>query len=278
MNFVTENITPIKAQEYLKTSLGNRPISKPTVQSYADTMKKGGWMMNGVAIIFDVEGHLIDGHHRMHAVILAGIPVKMEVCRGVPSEAFTTYDCGRRRNLGQLLAMQKVKNYNLVASIVSVNYTLVRTGKIWSNNNTDNGKKTRTNEENYELFQRDPQGFINAGEDAMSVINKVRGMLSGSWIGGLIYYLTHTGGYEKEYVIHFFENVCSYDDGDIQPANVLRKRILDNKIRNVSLLTSQLFAFIVISWNAYVQNRTLSFLRYNPDKEEFPQLILKENQ
>ena len=39
MSYVTENITPEKAQVYLKTSLGNRPISQPTVLSYADSMK-----------------------------------------------------------------------------------------------------------------------------------------------------------------------------------------------------------------------------------------------
>lgn len=165
MNFVTENITPAKAQEYLNTSTGNRPISKSTVHSYADTMKQGGWMLNGVPIVFDTDGHLLDGHHRLEAITLAGIPVKMDVCRGVQSEAFTTYDCGRHRSLGQLLAMQQVKNYNTVGSVVACNETLVRTGRIYPNNSVTSGhQRRRTNTESYEIYTRDP--FMGSGTTA----------------------------------------------------------------------------------------------------------------
>jgi hypothetical protein len=39
MQTVIETITPAKAVEYRNSSLGNRPLSKTTVKSYADTMK-----------------------------------------------------------------------------------------------------------------------------------------------------------------------------------------------------------------------------------------------
>lgn len=273
MNFVTENITPAKAQEYLNTSMGNRPISKPTVHSYADTMKQGGWIMNGVPIVFDTEGHLLDGHHRLEAIKMAGIPVKMDVCRGVAAEAFTTYDCGRHRSLGQLLAMQRVKHYNCVGSVVSVNETLVKYGKIWANNKSGTAGRRRTNTESYELYTSDPKGYNKAAEDAVRLVNIAR-ILNGSWIGGLIYYLTHTGGYDYDYVLKFFESVCSLDDGDIQPANLLRKRILREKLSNTTLIASQLFAFICIAWNAYVTGKELKFIRYNDKIEEYPHLIL----
>lgn len=275
MNFVTENITPAKAQEYLNTSMGNRPISKPTVHSYADTMKQGGWMLNGVPIVFDTEGHLLDGHHRLEAITLAGIPVKMDVCRGVQSEAFTTYDCGRHRSLGQLLAMQQVKNYNTVGSVVACNETLVRTGRIWTNNAVGPGGRKRTNTENYDIYTRDPKGYNYAAEEAVRLVHVAR-ILNASWIGGLIYYLTHTGGYDHQYVVKFFESICSLDDGDIQPANMLRKRILREKLSNVKLTTSQLFAFICIAWNAYIMGKELKIIRFNDKIEEYPHLILSD--
>lgn len=275
MNFVTENITPAKAQEYLNSSLGNRPISKPTVHSYADTMKKGNWMMNGVPIVFDTEGHLLDGHHRLEAITLAGIPVKMDVCRGVQSEAFTTYDCGRHRSLGQLLAMQSVKNYNIVGSVVACNETLVHTGRIYANNSTVAGcRRKRTNTESYDIYTRDPNGYNQAAEDAARLVHTAR-ILNASWIGGLIYYLTNTGGYERRYVLDFFESLCSLDDGVIQPANMLRKRILKEKLSNTNLIASQLFAFICIAWNAYVNGKELKLIRYNDKIEEYPHLILR---
>ena len=274
MNFVTENITPAKAQEYLNTSTGNRPISKSTVHSYADTMKQGGWMLNGVPIVFDTDGHLLDGHHRLEAITLAGIPVKMDVCRGVQSEAFTTYDCGRHRSLGQLLAMQQVKNYNTVGSVVACNETLVRTGRIYSNNSvTSDHRRKRTNTESYEIYTRDPKGYNQAADDAVRLVHTAR-ILNGSWIGGLIYYLTHTGGYDRNFVLTFFESICSLDDGMVQPANMLRKRILREKLSNTNLIASQLFAFICIAWNAYVTGKELKIIRFNDKVEEYPHLIL----
>ena len=54
MQYVTENITPAKALEYINTNKdNNRPISKSVVHSYADTMKKGKWLLNGECIIFE---------------------------------------------------------------------------------------------------------------------------------------------------------------------------------------------------------------------------------
>ena len=274
MSYVTENITPAKAQEYLNTSKGNRPISKVTVRSYADTMKQGKWMLNGVPVVFDVDGHLLDGHHRLEAVTLAGIPVKMDVCRGVSPDAFTTYDCGRHRNVGQLLAMQGVKNYNTVGSIVICNEVLVKTGRVWANNNARQDEHKRTNSDAYDLYMRDPEGFNQTGEDVVRLVTKAR-ILKGSTLGGLIYFLTHSGGYDRKYVMKFFECVCSLEDNSVQPAVMLRNRIIKERMSNTELKTSQLFAFIVISWNAYVEGRNLSFLRYLKENEQYPRLILK---
>ena len=232
-------------------------------------------MLNGVPIVFDTEGHLLDGHHRLEAITLAGIPVKMDVCRGVQSEAFTTYDCGRHRSLGQLLAMQSVKNYNTVGSVVAVNETLVKSGRIWTNNSVLSNGRKRTNSESYELYTRDPKGYNQAAEDAVRLVHTAR-ILNASWIGGLIYYLTNTGGYDRNYVLAFFESICSLDDGDIQPANMLRKRILREKLSNVKLTTSQLFAFICIAWNAYITGKELKIIRFNDKIEEYPHLILSD--
>ena len=55
MNYVTENITPAKALEYINTNKdNNRPISKSVVHSYADTMKKGKWLLIGLVVLIAI--------------------------------------------------------------------------------------------------------------------------------------------------------------------------------------------------------------------------------
>lgn len=93
-----EWVTPDMAQDYLTHSKGNRAISRYRVDMYADMMKQGKWQLTGQGISFDEAGVLKDGHHRLNAIIQAGVPVFMWVCRDVPKES-TEYDTGYGRNM-----------------------------------------------------------------------------------------------------------------------------------------------------------------------------------
>lgn len=277
MNYVTENITPAKAQQYLQTSQGNRPVSKPTVLSYADTMKKGGWLLNGMCIIFDSDGHLIDGHHRLLAVIEAGIPVRFDVCRGISADAFTTYDCGRHRTIGQLLAMQGTKHYNLVGAIVTANDMLIKRGKLTGNTSIGShvGRGKQTNAEKYELYRRDPEGFEATAVVIVRLLSRVR-IMQGSWAGGIYYYLTHTGGYSEAEVLPFFEALFSVDTTDVAVADMLRKAITKATMSGKKLLPEQLWGLTAKAWNYYAEGANPKILRFQPTVEDLPLLKTKE--
>lgn len=280
-NTVIERITPEKAREYFNTSIGEgrnaRPVSKTYIQSYADTMRKGRWMLNGVPIIFDNEGHLIDGCHRMLAVEKAGITVAFEVRRGVTPEAFTTYDCGRHRTLGQLLAMQGTKHYNLVASIVVANERLIKSGRLYENNNapTSNGEFSRVRQSNYDKYdnyRRDPKGFDEA---ALIVRGHASHSIPQSWVAGIYYYLTHTGGYDNDFVKEFLIQTISMETAKHPTVELLRRRLLTERLKNRKLDASFLFALIAKTWNAYATGRDLKVLKWNADEEKVPALLLK---
>lgn len=275
MNFVTENITPAKAQEYLQTSLGNRPTSNPTVQSYADTMKKGKWMLNGMCIIFDTEGHLIDGHHRLMAVIKAGIPVKFDVARGISADAFTTYDCGRHRTLGQLLAMQGTKHYNMVASIVVANEALEKKGRLFTNNSTSAkiGRGKMTNTEKYDLYRQDAEGFDRVGVIMCRLRSQCR-IVECSWAGGMYYYLTHTGGYDEDFVLAFFEALFTLDTPDIEVVNQLRKVLTKDAMAIKKMPIEARWAYIAKAWNYYAAGECPKLLKW-AQTENIPALKLK---
>ena len=275
---VTENITPAKAREYLNTSTGNRPLSKVFILSYADTMKKGAWLLNGVPIIFDVNGHLLDGHHRLQAVITAGIPVRFDVMRGAPAEAFSTYDNGRHRTVGQLLAMQGVKHYNLIGSIVNANQRLIKSGRLWENNSVDSGphckEPKRTNDDNYQLYRKDPKGYDKVAETIVRLQSKCR-IISASWAGGLYYYLTHTGCYSEEEVNPFFEALYTLDSDAIPAVTLLRKAITKEALSGRKMKAETLWAFLVKAWNTYISGEDRKILRYQ-SSESLPELILNK--
>lgn len=283
MQTVIETITPAKAVEYRESSLGNRPLSKTTIRAYADTMKQGKWMLNGVPIIFDDNGHIIDGHHRIEAIILAGIPVQMTVCRGVPSEAFVTIDQGRSKNLGQLLAMQQVENYNNVAAIVNGNKSLVLNGRMWTNCGART--KGRANAEYYEEYKRNAEDYQEAASFACEMYRQAR-ILKPSWVGSLYYYLSHTGGYDKDYVKTFFASVSRLETSGISAADQLRNYIIRSERTNVNNINQKsnlimrhefLFAIVCKAWNAYVSGKKVERYNFNPEKETYPRLKLNTN-
>lgn len=97
------NITPATAENYLRTSMGHRPLRRQVIMSYANTMKAGLWKMNGETICFDKDGHLLNGHHRLEAVKKSGATVPMLIVYGVDDGSAATYDCGKRRTAADVL-------------------------------------------------------------------------------------------------------------------------------------------------------------------------------
>ena len=77
-------ITPDMAKKWLATSTRNRSISPTTVKAYAADMRAGAWKITHQGIGFNVDRELVDGQHRLSAVVEADIPVTMPVTHGLP--------------------------------------------------------------------------------------------------------------------------------------------------------------------------------------------------
>ena len=71
----------------------------------ARDMRDGKWMLTHEGIAFSSNGRLLDGQHRLRAIVLAGIPVEMFVWFNVPPQALLAINHGRRRNLVDALGL-----------------------------------------------------------------------------------------------------------------------------------------------------------------------------
>lgn len=111
-------ITRDKAGEMLAANTANRPVSKPTVRAYAEAMRRGDWLVTHQGIAFDSNGVLVDGQHRLAAVIEADLPVEMTVFTDVAPDSFDVLDTGKRRNAADVLAIEAEKSTTLLAAMV----------------------------------------------------------------------------------------------------------------------------------------------------------------
>lgn len=98
-----EIVTPEKAKEYLERNTDNyRKLDMSKVRILADEMKSGRWQLNGESIRFAKSGKLLDGQHRLAAILKANVPVKTAVTFDVDDDV-TIFDIGTSRSQVQIL-------------------------------------------------------------------------------------------------------------------------------------------------------------------------------
>ena len=120
------NVTPKLAAEWLQNNFVNRPLSEDTVIAYARDMMNGVWTRTHQGIAFNDLDALIDGQHRLHAVIRSGRTVPMMVTFGLPAKIegaeMTTMDAvdrGKPRSVADQLKIQHgLKNGSAIAMVV----------------------------------------------------------------------------------------------------------------------------------------------------------------
>ena len=79
-----EKITPAIAKKYLACNVKNRPVRQNHLKALINEMRQGIYLETHQGIAFNTNGELIDGQHRLMAVIESGATVTMPVARGLP--------------------------------------------------------------------------------------------------------------------------------------------------------------------------------------------------
>ncbi|MFF9268642.1 hypothetical protein [Streptomyces rochei] len=99
------DITPDMAADWLenRSFAGNRKTSKAKAEQLAAAMKAGRFLETHQGIAFDTEGLQIDGRHRLTAVVLANVTVRMWVFPDQTRDTFDVIDTGYARAASQFL-------------------------------------------------------------------------------------------------------------------------------------------------------------------------------
>ncbi len=121
------DVTPEMAKTWLGNNFRNRPISDDTVEAYARDMTNGTWVPTHQGVAFNDRDELIDGQHRLHAIVRCGLTIRMMVTFGLPSviagKEMTTMDAvdrGRMRSVADQLKIQHgLKDGSAIAGICS---------------------------------------------------------------------------------------------------------------------------------------------------------------
>ena len=90
-----QRIGPEIAEQYIEGMSKNRNISQRDVESLARAMKQGLWREDaGDPIRLNSDGQMIDGQHRMWAIVESGCEFSFLVIRGIDNSAQMIMDTG----------------------------------------------------------------------------------------------------------------------------------------------------------------------------------------
>lgn len=91
------NVSPAKAAEWLMRNTHNRPIRRQHIATLLRAIEKNEWRLGNDAIAFDSNGVLLNGQHRLTAIVESGKTLPVMVVRGLDPKAQFAMDTGKKR-------------------------------------------------------------------------------------------------------------------------------------------------------------------------------------
>ena len=252
-------ITPELAAKILSKNTSNRKISISTIKKYVESIKSGDWRLNGVPIIVAKDGRLVDGQHRLTAIIQANTSIESIVVTGVDFDVFSTVDRGKVRSNSDLLSINGNKNsYKLATAIRS--YHKIACG----NHNINPSEQELIGYADNEAINHYVFKYVG---------HKNRYVIPASFIGVCAALHDIQG---IDIATDFFEKVMSGANlSETSPEYILRERFINIR-KGTQLHWSILLAISIKAANAKILNQNIKLLRYNVEIDKFPRLIGQE--
>lgn len=260
-------IDPDTARELLGRNTHNRPPRKMAVDSYAQDMGNGDWRWTGDPIRLAIDGTVLDGQHRLLAVIESGVTLPFLVVSGLPMEAQENIDAGVPRKFQDVLALRGEASASSLAALVRKVHDW-KAGKrsFGAGGKATHAQLSRTLEAHPEL-----RHFQKVAGNAAAAWGDMPASLIGLawWVFDAI---------DREDADHFFTRLSdgqNLSSGD--PIYELRKQLASMR-NNVRGERSQryMLALTIKAWNAYRRGEKVLQLKFREGgakPEQFPEPI-----
>lgn len=256
---ITANIETIgvkEAAEFLQFNTCNRPLSRRVVEHLSNEMLQGRWKFNGETIVFDSEGVLRNGQHRLNAILKARWRAQFLVVRGINPNAFSTMDCGKTRNGQDALALLGHQNAKVKANAL-----------VWIDRYYNNLVQTKAAH-----AKASPSKVVELSEKYHDFTVTEKGRSLG--VQTIYNVCRHIFSVlDSEIAEDFLEKVeIGENINSSSPEYLLRNRLIANKGSVSKLNNTYILAIFIKAWNSRRVGKPIKCLKFS-EGEEFPTAI-----
>ena len=271
-------VTPEIAKNWLTANTMNRKMDDGTVNYYADQMKKDFWTLSPDAITFSDTHKLLNGQHRLRAVVVSGKSVYMSVTFSMPEECFKNIDRQKVRSNGDVLQMHGIKSSRMMSAGIS-KYHALRNNlvarnackNIYAAPTSANSKLSITDILN--TYKSMPEVWDETALAADRYYSKFRYFGQSDYLAYIVY-LTKWKNHPQEKVNDFFTQLShggTYVKN--QTIQLLRDKLTENAISKTKMTGLYRNAIITKTWNAFVTGREVQRFFFNSNKEQKTELL-----
>ena len=263
-------VTPEYAKMLLEKNVSNRSLNKVTVDWYARQMKEGQWTVSGQSISISDKDTLLDGQHRLAAIIKANVSLWFVIAFNVPYNSFINYDNMRTRGTSDAFYIEGIKNNIKISATIS-KYKGLKTGNLSYAGFGVGGKGLAgvkknikyTNKEALEIYYSNAELFQEITNLSKILCNR-KALFTETQIGAIMYYLIIDKMNDKDEVFSFFIQLFTNENVKNKTIYYLREKLIDDAMNQYKMTPRMKYVFLVKAWNAYIT------------KKEFKRFIYKE--
>ncbi len=261
-------VTPHQARAWLLKNNMNRPVNKDNLALLAKEMKSKNFHLTGESIKIAEDGTLLDGQHRLMAIVESGIAVKMFVMKGLPKEAFKFIDTGRMRQAGDVLGIDGIKNPSKIAAVVKFIIAFKRGQYFSAANQRTRGATKITNVMVSDFASKNIKSLYDSYGFGFG---KGKRLIAGTLISSMHFLFKNID--EKaadDFINKLVEGTNLTKES---PIFMLHEKFIMDARNKKKMKMSDKVALICKSWNLYRTNKKVVRLEFNSQKENFPKPI-----
>jgi len=265
-----EEITPDDAKQMLGVNHANRRLIDAGVERLKGIIERGEWMEDSTdGIGLDLDGGVVNGQHRLTAIMESGITVRALVVRNVRPEVIKVIDQGLPRNLAQILQMTGKYEYSsdLAASITN----LWRVANDYEKTMPSAHKPTVP--QLLEFFEAHPH-LVDSVRVAVDVARAVKSIPRG-WLAPYHYLMATVDPDAADVFFSKLETGAEINPGD--PVYALREKLIANASATKPETGVVPVAWVVKAWEAdqagkSLTKQTLKYQYKGARAEDFPKV------